>query len=108
VESLALADWRPAEFLVVAQLDLTVEALEERSLLVELDEVHGEHAAVMRLRAGVVFCLVATPPYVPGFVLLCGDPGDMEWEAALEIFLAQAPFDRSVVTWVPSDESDGA
>lgn len=58
VEPLTVDDWRPASFLVVAQLDTTVRDLEYRSFLVELDEVHGEHAAVVRL-AGSIFCLVA-------------------------------------------------
>jgi hypothetical protein len=73
------------------------------SLAVEFDAVHGEHTAVLRLPSGLVFCLVATPPYVPGFALLCGDPGSKDWEEALDVFLAQTPFERSAVTWVPSD-----
>ncbi|MBM9507826.1 hypothetical protein [Actinacidiphila acididurans] len=106
MESLTLDGWQPAEFLVVAQLDLTVRALEERSLTVEFDEVHGEHTAVLRVsNAGLVFCLVATPPYA-GFALLCGDPDGMGWEEALDIFLAQTPFGRSAVTWVPGDVPD--
>lgn len=103
MEPLTLGDWRPAEFLVVAQLDVTLEALGDLSLAVEFDDVHGEHTAVLRLPSGLVFCLVATPPYVPGFALLCGDPGSMDWEEALDVFLAQTPFERSAVTWVPSD-----
>nr|WSX78644.1 hypothetical protein OH826_35240 [Streptomyces sp. NBC_00899] len=106
VESLTLDEWRPTEFLVVAQLDLTVQALVDRALTVELDEVHGEHTAVLRLPTGSVFCLVATPPDVPGFTLLCGDPGGLGWEEVLEVFLALTPFERSVVTWVPGDVPD--
>jgi hypothetical protein len=106
VEFLTLDDWRPAEFLVVAQLALTVRALEDRSLTVELDEVNGEHTAVLRLPTGLVFCLAVTPPYAPGFTLLCGDPVGLGWEEALEVFLAQTPFERSAVTWVPGDVTD--
>lgn len=106
MESLTLGDWRPAEFLVVAQLDVTLEALGDLSLTVEFDDVHGEHTAVLRLPSGPVFCLVATPPWVPGFALLCGDPGSMGWEDALDVFLAQTPFERSAVTWVPPDASE--
>jgi hypothetical protein len=105
VESLTLDDWRPASFLVVAQLDLTADALEALAVLVEFDE-GGEHTAVLRLSGGLVFCLVATPPFVPGFVLLCGDPGSMGWEQALDGFLSQTPFERSAVVWVPGDEPD--
>lgn len=73
------------------------------------DEVHGEHAAVVRLPAGLVFCLVATPGTpLGGFALLCGDPGSMGWAEALDVFLSQTPFERSAVTWVPGDEPDGA
>lgn len=61
MESLTLDDWRPASFLVVARLDATVKDLEDRSFTVEFDEVHGEHAAVVRLPAGPAFYLVATP-----------------------------------------------
>lgn len=103
MESLTLEDWRPADFLVVAQLDVTLEALGDLSLAVELDDTHGEHAAVLRLPSGLVFCLVATPPDVPGFSLLCGDPESMDWEEALDVFLAATPFERSAVIWVPSD-----
>jgi hypothetical protein len=107
VESLALGDWQPASFLVVAQLDVTVEELTGLSLAVELDEVHGEHAVVLRLPPGQVFCLVATPGTpLGGFVLLCGDAGPMGWEEALQTFLSQTPFDRSAVTWVPGNEPD--
>jgi hypothetical protein len=108
VESLTLDDWRPTSFLVVAQLDVTAKALEEQSFTVEFDGVHGEHTAVLRLPAGLLFCLVATPGTpLGGFVLLCGDPEDIGWEEALDVFLSQTPFDRSAVTWVPGDEPDG-
>jgi hypothetical protein len=53
-----------------------------------------------------VFCLVATPPYLPGFSVLCGDAESMDWEAALDVFLAATPFERSAVIWVPSDVSE--
>lgn len=108
VESLALGDWRPASFLVVAQLDVTVEGLENRSLTVEPDEAHGEHSVVVRLPVGLVFCLVATPGTpLGGFVVLLGDPGQMGWKEALDVFLSQTPFDRSDISWVPGDEPDG-
>lgn len=107
VETLTLKDWRPFSFLVVAQLDVTVEALEARSLTVELHELDGEHTAVLRVPTGELFCLVATPDTpLGGFVLLLGDPGETEWEEALETFLSQTPFDRSVVSWVPGDVED--
>jgi hypothetical protein len=106
VESLTLDDWRPARFLVVAQLDVTVEALRALSLTVEIDDVHGEHAAVLRLPTGLVFCLVATPPYVPGFALRCGDPETMDWGEALDVFLAGTPFERPALAWVPQEVSE--
>lgn len=108
METLTLDDWRPASFLVVAQLDVTAKVLEDRSFTVEFDEVHGEHTAVARVPDGLVFCLVATPGTpLGGFVLLCGDPGEVDWEEALDVFLLQTPFDRSAVIWVPSDEPAG-
>ncbi|MFC4036314.1 hypothetical protein ACFO3J_33450 [Streptomyces polygonati] len=108
VESLTLGDWRPASFLVVAQLGTTVEDLENLAFGVELDEVHGEHTAVVRLPAGLVFCLAATPGTpLGGFALLCGDPEGMGWEEALDVFLSQTSFELSAVTWVPGDEPEG-
>ncbi|MEU6850410.1 hypothetical protein ABZ901_10855 [Actinacidiphila alni] len=108
MDFLGLDDWRPVSFLVVAQLDVTVEDLESESFTVELDEVHGEHAAVVRLPGGLVFCLVATPGTpLGGFALLCGDAEGMDWEEALDVFLSQTPFDRSAVSWVPAAESAG-
>ncbi|MBY8881599.1 hypothetical protein [Actinacidiphila acidipaludis] len=108
MESLTLDNWRPASFLVVAQLDVMVEGLKDRSFTVEPDEVHGEHTAVVRLPTGLVFCLVAIPETaLGGFVVLCGDPGEMGWDEALDVFLSQTPFDRSAVSWVPGDVPDG-
>lgn len=37
--------------------------------------------------------------------MLCGDPGDMDWEEVLDVFLSQTPFDWSAVIWAPGDES---
>ena len=102
---MTLLDWRPTELLVVAQLDVTVEQLQEHGLAVELDDVHGEHATVLRIPTGRLFCLVATPPYAFGFCIVSDEADGTTWQEALEPFLAHTPFARSAVIWVPGDKA---
>ena len=74
VESLTLGDWRPADFLGCGATQGDCGGVGGPVSRGRIDDVHGERAAVLRLPSGLVFCLVATPPDVPGFSLLCGDP----------------------------------
>ncbi|SEG85621.1 hypothetical protein SAMN05216223_116107 [Actinacidiphila yanglinensis] len=97
--------WRPKQFLVVAQIDVTRAMLGDMGIPI-LDE-DGEEVAIVGLSNGAVYELFKMPENsVLGYALMRGDPGDMSWEGALEEFLSDSGIDRSRVIAVPNDEDE--
>lgn len=105
MESVTIDEWRPAEFVVVAQLDIERPRLEDLGVSVFLED--GEETAYVRLSSGNVYALFKMPENpIPGYALLCGDPDGLSWLDALDAFMDEVGLDRSIVIWVPDDESE--
>lgn len=97
--------WRPEQFLVVAQIDVTRATLEDVGIPILADD--GEEVAIVGLSNGAVYELFKIPENsVVGYALIRGDPGDMGWEDALEEFLSDSGIDRSRVIAVPNNEDE--
>jgi hypothetical protein len=91
---------------VVAQIDISRTEIESWGVQVPHGE-DGEEGAYFRLPSGHIFSLIRMEGNsVPGFALLCGDPGERGWEGILEEFIEESGIERSSVIWVPGDEGD--